>query len=105
MELRKSITLPTGKTVDPVWDQKNKLIGITVTPNMSLSLFENEVVDKRSILQINEIVLITKYKKETEVPIERVVLCANGSYLCYVEDGITIKRSDLFLPRYRKQKK
>lgn len=104
MELRKSITLPTGKTVDPVWDKKNIMVGITVTPNMILSLFENEVVDKRSIFQINEIVLITKHKKETEIPIKRVVLCANGSYLCYVKDGIKIKRSDLFLPRYRKQK-
>lgn len=104
MKLRKSITLPTGKTVDPVWDKKNIMVGITLTPNMILSLFENDVVNKQSILQISEIVLITKHKKETEIPIKKVVLCANGSYVCYVEDGIKIKRSDLFLPRYRKPK-
>lgn len=104
MKLRKSITLPTGKTVDPVWDKKNIMVGITLTPNMILSLFENDVVNKQSILQISEIVLITKHKKETEIPIKKVVLCANGSYVCYVEDGIKIKRSDLFLPRYRKAK-
>lgn len=104
MKLRKSITLPTGKTVDPVWDKKNIMVGITLTPNMILSLFENDVVNKQSILQISEIVLITKHKKETEIPIKKVVLCANGNYVCYVEDGIKIKRSDLFLPRYRKPK-
>ena len=104
MKLRKSITLPTGKTVDPVWNKKNVMVGITLTPNMILSLFENELIDKHSIFQINEIILITKHKKETEIPIKKVVLCANGSYVCYVEDGTEIKRSDLFLPRYRKKK-
>ncbi|HFQ0710099.1 MULTISPECIES: hypothetical protein [Enterococcus] len=28
------------------------MVGITLTPNMILSLFENEVIDKHSIFQI-----------------------------------------------------
>ncbi|MGX7722402.1 hypothetical protein ACWPXN_11825 [Enterococcus faecium] len=36
----KSITLPIGKTVDPIWDNEksNIMLGIKVAPNMVLSL-------------------------------------------------------------------
>jgi len=102
---RKSITLPIGKEVDPIWNKKNMMFGIKIKQNMVLSLFDNRVVDNQSILQIEKIVLVTKRKKETEIPIKKVILAADGSYRCYVEDNVKINRGELFLPRYRKKKK
>lgn len=99
MQEKKTITLPIGKTVDPIWDKRNTMRGIKVTPNMILSLFNNRVIDNKSIYDLEEIILITKYKKQTEIPIKKVVLAADGSYRCYVEDGVIIKRSELILPR------
>lgn len=104
MQERKSITLPIGKTVDPIWDKKNIMVGIKVMPNMSLSLFENEVLDRQSIYKLETIVLVTKYKKETEIPIKQVILAADGSYRCYVTDDVKINRGELVLPRMKKKK-
>lgn len=102
----KSITLPIGKTVDPIWDNEksNIMLGIKVAPNMVLSLFDNKVVDKQSIYQLEEIVLVTKYKKKTEVPIGKVCLASDGSYRCYVKDGVRINRGKIVLPRVKKRK-
>jgi len=102
MEQRKIITLPIGKTVDPFWDKKNFILGIKVMPNMILSLFDNGVVDNESIYHIEAIVLVTKYKRKTEIPIKNVSLSADGSYRCYVKDDVRINRGELVLPHYRK---
>lgn len=104
MRHRTSITLPIGKEVDPIWNRKNMMFGIKVKPNMILSLFENKVVDDQSIYQIERIILITKYKKETEIPIKKVIVAADGSYRFYVQDDVEINRGELFLPRYRKNR-
>lgn len=104
MRERKTITLPIGKTVDPIWNNKNIMVAIKVMPNMSLSLFENEVLDGQSIYNLERIVLVTKYKKQTEIPIKQVVLAADGSYRCYVTDDVNINRGELVLPRMKKKK-
>lgn len=104
MIIRKSISLAIGKEVEPIWNRKNIMFAIKVKPNTMLSLFKNIVADDQSIYELEEIILITKFKKETEVPIRKVLLNNDGSYRFYVKEGIEIKRSELFLPRYRKKK-
>lgn len=104
MREKKTVTLPIGKTVDPIWDKKNIMVAINVMPNMSLSLFDNEVLDRQSIYNLEKIVLVTKYKKQTEIPIKKVILTADGSYRCYVTDNVKINRGELVLPRMKKKK-
>lgn len=104
MQERKTITLPIGKTVDPIWDKKNIMVAIKVMPNMSLSLFENEVLDGQSIYNLERIILVTKYKKQTVIPIKKVILTTDGSYRCYVTDDVKINRGELVLPRMKKKK-
>lgn len=101
MTVTPAIVLPLGKAVEPVWDKKNTVESIIIKPNMALSLFENNVVDHRSIYQVEKIVLITMYKKMTEVPIKKVSLAADGSYWFHATEEERIKRAQLVVPRNR----
>lgn len=100
--VNQSITLPIGKTVEPSYDAEHFLQYINVSPNMCASLFENNVVDKKSILEINEIILVTMYRKRTAIPVAQVKLIADGSYRFYVQKETKINRGQIVRPRYRR---
>lgn len=99
---RKSITLPIGKTVNPFFDQQNNIMYIKISPNMTASLFNNKVVDDQSILELEEVVLLSKYRKETVIPVETVRSLSNDTYCLYVKKGIKINRGRIVQPRCRK---
>lgn len=100
----KSITLPIGKTVNPFFDEKNNITYIKVSPNMTASLFSNNVVDDQSILEVEEIILLSKYRNKTIIPIQTVRSTGNDSYCLYVKEGAKINRGKIVQPRCRKKR-
>lgn len=100
----KSITLPIGKTVNPVFNEKNIMSYIKVSANMTASLISNKVVDDESILQVEEVVLLSKHRMKTIVPIQAVKVVSSGTYCLYVTEGVEINRGRIVQPRFRKRR-
>ncbi|MGG5319189.1 hypothetical protein [Enterococcus sp. AZ072] len=104
MQEKKTITLPIGKTVNPVFDGQNNLSFLKVSPNMTASLIDNNVVDDQSILEVKEVILLSKFRMKTIIPIQSVRIISSGTYCLYVKNGVKINRGRIVQPRGRQKR-